>query len=31
MKFKSLALTAGVFALALSGPAHAQVEVQWWH
>jgi sn-glycerol 3-phosphate transport system substrate-binding protein len=31
MKFKSLALAAGVFALALSGPAQAQVEVQWWH
>jgi sn-glycerol 3-phosphate transport system substrate-binding protein len=31
MKLKSIALTAGVLALALSGPAHAQVEVQWWH
>jgi len=31
MKFKSLALAAGAFALALSGPAQAQVEVQWWH
>ena len=31
MKFKSLALAAGMFALALSGPAQAQVEVQWWH
>ena len=31
MKFKSLALAAGVLALAMSSPAHAQVEVQWWH
>ncbi|HEY9238079.1 MAG TPA: sn-glycerol-3-phosphate ABC transporter substrate-binding protein UgpB [Burkholderiaceae bacterium] len=31
MKFKSLALASGLFALALSGPAHAQVEIQWWH
>ncbi|MEP7294865.1 MAG: sn-glycerol-3-phosphate ABC transporter substrate-binding protein UgpB [Burkholderiales bacterium] len=31
MKFKSLALAAGAFALAMSGPAQAQVEVQWWH
>ena len=31
MKFKSLALAAGALTLALSGPAQAQVEVQWWH
>jgi len=31
MKVKSLALATGLFALALSGPAHAQVEIQWWH
>ena len=31
MKAKSLALASGLFALALSGPAKAQVEVQWWH
>ncbi|CAM5793265.1 sn-glycerol-3-phosphate ABC transporter substrate-binding protein UgpB [Rhizobacter fulvus] len=31
MKFKSLAIACGAFALALSGPAQAQVEVQWWH
>ena len=31
MKFKSLALAVGAIALALSGPAQAQVEVQWWH
>jgi len=31
MKFKYLALASGALALMLSGPAHAQVEVQWWH
>ncbi len=31
MKYKSLAIACGAFALALSGPAQAQVEVQWWH
>ena len=31
MKIKSLALASGAFALMLSGQAHAQVEVQWWH
>ncbi|MBC8057603.1 MAG: sn-glycerol-3-phosphate ABC transporter substrate-binding protein UgpB [Rhizobiales bacterium] len=31
MKVKSLVLASGLFALALSGPAHAQVEIQWWH
>ncbi|MES2992960.1 MAG: sn-glycerol-3-phosphate ABC transporter substrate-binding protein UgpB [Pseudomonadota bacterium] len=31
MKFKSLALASGLFALAMSGPAQAQVEIQWWH
>ncbi|MEO8807753.1 MAG: sn-glycerol-3-phosphate ABC transporter substrate-binding protein UgpB [Burkholderiaceae bacterium] len=31
MKFKSLSLASGLIALALSGPAQAQVEVQWWH
>lgn len=31
MKFKSLALASGVLTLMVSGPAHAQVEVQWWH
>jgi sn-glycerol 3-phosphate transport system substrate-binding protein len=31
MKIKALAIASGLFALALSGPAQAQVEVQWWH
>ena len=31
MKTKSLALASGLLAMALSGPAQAQVEVQWWH
>ena len=31
MKIKSLALASGLLALALSGPAQAQVEIQWWH
>lgn len=31
MKIKALALAAGFTALALSGPARAQVEIQWWH
>ena len=31
MKIKALALAAGFAALALSGPARAQVEIQWWH
>ena len=31
MKFKSLAIACGAFAMALSGSAQAQVEVQWWH
>jgi len=31
MKFKPYALASGVLALALSGNAHAQVEIQWWH
>ena len=31
MKFKSLSLVSGLIALALSGPAQAQMEVQWWH
>ncbi len=31
MKFKSLAFACGALLLAMSGPAHAQVEVQWWH
>jgi sn-glycerol 3-phosphate transport system substrate-binding protein len=31
MKVKPLALASGLLALALSGSAHAQVEVQWWH
>jgi sn-glycerol 3-phosphate transport system substrate-binding protein len=31
MKTKTLALASGLLALALSGPAHAQVEIQWWH
>jgi sn-glycerol 3-phosphate transport system substrate-binding protein len=31
MKIKVLALAAGFAALALSGPARAQVEIQWWH
>ena len=31
MKTKSLALASGLLAMALSGTAQAQVEVQWWH
>jgi len=31
MKTKSLALASGLLAMALSGSAQAQVEVQWWH
>ena len=31
MNLKPFALASGVLALALSGSAHAQVEVQWWH
>ncbi len=31
MKIKRLALVAGLAALAMSGSAQAQVEVQWWH
>ena len=31
MKTKSLALASGLFALALSGLAQAQTEIQWWH
>ena len=31
MKFKSLAFACGALALAMSGPAQAQVEIQWWH
>jgi len=31
MKFKSLSLASGLIAMALSGPAQAQMEVQWWH
>jgi len=31
MKLKPFALASGVLALALSGNAHAQVEIQWWH
>ena len=31
MNLKPFALASGVLALALSGNAHAQVEVQWWH
>ena len=31
MKIKALALAASFAALALSGPAQAQVEIQWWH
>jgi sn-glycerol 3-phosphate transport system substrate-binding protein len=31
MKIKSLALASGLLALAMSGSAQAQVEVQWWH
>ena len=31
MKTAYAALAAGLSALALSGPAQAQVEVQWWH
>ena len=29
-RFAAIA-AAGFAALALAGPAHAQVEVQWWH
>jgi len=31
MNLKPFALASGVLALALSGNAHAQVEIQWWH
>jgi len=31
MKTNSLALASGLLAMALSGSAQAQVEVQWWH
>jgi sn-glycerol 3-phosphate transport system substrate-binding protein len=31
MKIKSLALASGLLAMAMSGPAQAQAEVQWWH
>jgi len=31
MKNKSLALAAFALAVAFSAPAHAQVEIQWWH
>ena len=31
MKFRSLSLATGALFLALSGSAHAQVEIQWWH
>ena len=31
MQIKALALATGLAALALSGPAQAQVEIQWWH
>ena len=31
MKIKSLSLVSGLVLLALSGPAKAQVEIQWWH
>jgi sn-glycerol 3-phosphate transport system substrate-binding protein len=30
MKLKSLALSAAVAAV-MAAPAHAQVEIQWWH
>ncbi len=31
MQIKALALATGLAALALSSPAQAQVEIQWWH
>src|ERR1700712_4866315 len=31
MKLKSLAIVAGILAAAISAPAQAQVEIQWWH
>ena len=31
MKIKSLALAMGLLTMALSAPAQAQVEIQWWH
>ncbi|HUG22126.1 sn-glycerol-3-phosphate ABC transporter substrate-binding protein UgpB [Piscinibacter sp.] len=31
MKIQSLALTSGLLAVALSGPAQAQTQIQWWH
>ena len=31
MKIKSFALASGLLAMALSAPAQAQVEIQWWH
>ena len=31
MKTKTLVLSSFALTLALCGPAHAQVEIQWWH
>ncbi len=31
MKSKSFALSTAALTFALCGPAHAQVEIQWWH
>jgi sn-glycerol 3-phosphate transport system substrate-binding protein len=31
MKFKSLALAAGLFSAVVAAPAQAQTEIQWWH
>jgi len=31
MKLKSLILSTAALTLGLCGPAHAQVEIQWWH
>jgi sn-glycerol 3-phosphate transport system substrate-binding protein len=31
MKTRSLALASGLLALALSAPAQAQTQIQWWH
>ena len=31
MKLKQFVLTAGTLAALAAAPAHAQVEIQWWH
>ena len=31
MKLKTVAMASALAAAAWSAPAHAQVEIQWWH